>query len=324
MKGTATKLILLHPTSIHKQPGGGGAATTHRLWVLLVLTLFTFTFLLTLINSTKHSPSMSAAASSASATAIQLLKPVTDALLHYAAAANITDRMTSAEMETISAAILSCSASSPCNVLIFGLTHETLLWKALNHGGRTVFLDENEYLISKYEQSLGTDFEGYDVQYTTKVSKFRELIDAVKDRRRNECRPVQNLLFSDCKLGINDLPNHLYVIPWDLILVDGPKGYSPKAPGRMSAIFTAAVLARSKKGGSGDKTHVFIHDFDREAERICSREFLCEENLVEVKDSLAHFVVGEMESDSFEFCRASKGKGRKVKAALSSSRTTSS
>ncbi|GAB4838716.1 hypothetical protein Ancab_028259 [Ancistrocladus abbreviatus] len=330
MKGTGAKLILLHPSSLHKQSGGGAAAagSTHRLWLLLLLSLFAFTFLLTLINNTKYSPSTSAADSSSAGAAItHLSKPIADALLHYAAASNSTYRMTAAEMETISTAIRNCSASSPCNFLIFGLTHETLLWKALNHGGRTVFLDENEYLISKYEQSLGADFEAYDVQYTTKVSNFPELINAVKDRLKNECRPVQNLLFSDCKLGINDLPNHLYVVPWDLILVDGPKGYSPKMPGRMSAIFTAAVLARSKRGGSGDdKTHVFVHDFDREVERVCSQEFLCSDNLVEVKGSLAHFVVEKMEADSFEFCTESKskGKGRKVKSALSSSSSSSS
>ncbi|GMH16303.1 hypothetical protein Nepgr_018144 [Nepenthes gracilis] len=289
MKGSGAKLIVVHP-SIHNHP----ATRHHRLWLLLFLSFFTFTFLLALIN-TKHSPSSTAAYSAASN---RLSKPISDALLHYAATANATDRMSPAEMEAVAAALRGCIA--PCNFLVFGLTHETLLWKGLNQGGRTVFLDENEYLISKYEQSI-SDFEAYDVQYTTKVSELRKRIESVQDQRRNECRPVQNLLFSNCEMGINDLPNHLYSIPWDLILVDGPRGYSPKMPGRMSAIFTAAVLARSKRGG-GEKTHVFVHEFEREVERVCSDEFLCRENLVETQSSLAHFVLEKMEPNCYEFC----------------------
>lgn len=136
------------------------------------------------------------------------------------------------------------------------------------------------------------------------MNELYDLLDYTKDQIKKDCRPVQNLLFSDCKLAINDLPNHIYEMGWDVILVDGPRGFFPVAPGRMSAIFTAGVLARSKKGGCG-KTHVFVHEMDRQVEKVCSEEFLCKENLVEAVDLLGHFVVKNKVVNSQEFCPSS-------------------
>ncbi|XP_068657218.1 protein IRX15-LIKE-like [Aristolochia californica] len=283
--GSTPKLIVFHP-SIHKQGG------SHRLWLLAFVSFFTFVFLLTLLTM-REAPG--AAAASGVRYPSQLPDHVFDTLVHYAAS-NVTNKMPVEDLKSVSDVI---KKLAPCNLLVFGLGYETLLWRALNHNGRTVFLDESEYYIAKFEEKY-KKIEAYDVQYTTKVNQMWELLESTKEQIRNDCRPVQNLLFSDCRLGINDLPNQLYEVDWDVILVDGPRGYYPSAPGRMSAIFTAGVLARSKKGKKG--THVFVHDFDREVERIFSDEFLCEENLVWSNKGMAHFIVKTMEASSFTFC----------------------
>ncbi|KAK2991555.1 hypothetical protein RJ640_016590 [Escallonia rubra] len=299
MKSSA-KLILLHP-SLHKQ-AGSGAGASHRIWVLVVFSFFASAFALAVITTRETISTSATATASSAAPKSPLPKPIFDALLHYAAAttanSSTASRMSSGELSSISAVLRRCSA--PCNFLVFGLTHETLLWNSLNHNGRTVFVDESAYFVAKTEEKH-PEIEAYDVQFTTKVSDLYGLLEHSKQQIRNECRPVQNLLFSDCKLAINDLPNHIYEVGWDVILVDGPRGFFPSAPGRMPAIYTAGVLARSKRGG-GDETHVFVHEIDREAERVSSEEFLCSENLEESVGSLGHFVVEKMDVNSFEFC----------------------
>ncbi|KAI3669795.1 hypothetical protein L6452_41206 [Arctium lappa] len=295
-----TKLILLHPY-IQKQ------ANPNRIWFIALISVFALASLLTLVYTRESFYTTTTSA----ATAITnhhhheytLPKNVMKALVHYAAQTNASDHMSSTDIKQISDVLSQCP--SPCNFLVFGITPETLLWNALNHyGGRTVFIDENRYYAA-YIEEKHPEIEAYDVQYTTKISELKELVNSVREQTRNECRPVQNLLFSDCKIGLNDLPNQLYELDWDVILVDGPRGYWPEGPGSISAIFTASVLARSKKGGN-NKTHVFVHDYNREVERVSSEEFLCKENLVKSsKDLLAHFVVERVveESGSHQFCR---------------------
>ncbi|XP_004509113.1 protein IRX15-LIKE [Cicer arietinum] len=294
-----TKLILLHPY-IQKQ------GNSNRLWLLALISILTLAFLATLIytreNSTFNNTNTSiSSVISTPVSSSPLPSTVINTLLHYASKSNDTYHMTYSDLKPISDVLRKCS--SPCNLLIFGLTPETLLWKALNHNGKTVFIDENRYYAA-YIEEKHPEIDAYDVTYTTKRSEMKELIASAKEHVANECKPVQNLLFSDCKLGINDLPNHVYEVDWDVILVDGPRGDWPEAPGRMSAIFTAGVLARSKKGGN-PKTHVFLHDFYGEVQQVCGNEFLCKENLLEESESLGHYVLERMNENSVQYCKGS-------------------
>ncbi|XP_051138678.1 protein IRX15-LIKE-like [Andrographis paniculata] len=296
MKTTA-RFIVFHP-SVHKSGGGG----FHRAWLGIFVLFFIFTFAFTLLNTRDATVSGEKSAAAARVKSTPIPDPVFDALLHYASENTTSSgRMSADEVRYIAGVVRRCAA--PCNLLVFGLTRETLLWRSLNYNGRTVFVDESAYLISKLEEKHPS-IEAYDVQFTTKVSELRDLIEYYKAEAAGECRPVQNLLFSDCRLAINDLPNHIYDVAWDIILIDGPRGYFAGAPGRMAPIFTSGVLARTKRGGAA-ATHVLVHEIDRELERICSGEFLCGENLAETKGSLGHFVIPKSEAkfnNRFQFC----------------------
>ncbi|KAK3416404.1 hypothetical protein EUGRSUZ_H02125 [Eucalyptus grandis] len=71
---------------------------------------------------------------------------VINTLLHYSSKSNDSFRMSYPELKPISDVLRKCS--SPCNFLVFGLTHETLLWKALNHHSQAKHrVDESHYAI---------------------------------------------------------------------------------------------------------------------------------------------------------------------------------
>ncbi|CAM0902027.1 unnamed protein product [Alopecurus aequalis] len=275
------------------------AASGHRRVLLLVFaSCFAFATFLTFLYSSSSfasAPSSSSASSrlgsssSSFAPGAALPLPVFDALVHYASFSNATHRMTDTDIRAISAIL---RTRGPCNLLVFGLGAESPLWLALNHGGRTVYLDENEFYV-KYLEPRHPGLEAYDVSYTTKVRDFKDLLAAARDTRAKECRPVQNLLFSECRLAINDLPNELYDVPWDVVLVDGPSGWNPNSPGRMPSIFTTAVLARSGATAAKGPTEVLVHDYNFELEQVLSKEFLCDENRVAGSGtpSLGHFVI---------------------------------
>ncbi|KAL1557945.1 protein IRX15-LIKE-like [Salvia divinorum] len=279
---TAGKFPLLHPYKT------GGRI---RITVVALFLLFTFTFLLSFI-----------ATRDAAAARSPLPDPISDALLYYASA-NATPTMSPAEIDSVFSVLRRCSA--PCNLLVFGLTHESLLWNSLNLGGRTVFVDEYPFSVTRFEERHPS-VEAYDVRFTTKVRDLRTLIEEFKREVGGECRPVQNMLYSDCRLAVNDLPNYMYDVGWDVIVIDGPSGYSPETPGRMASIFSAGVMARTRGGDGGGGTHVFVHEMMREVESVCTDLFLCRENLVETVDMLGHFVVGKMggggRKHSFGFC----------------------
>ncbi|XP_057956070.1 glucuronoxylan 4-O-methyltransferase 3-like [Malania oleifera] len=201
-------------------------------------------------------------------------------LIHYATS-NITPQQTLKEI-SVSARVL--ERKSPCNFLVFGLGHDSPMWTALNHGGRTVFLEEDKAWIDQIKERL-PGLESYHVGYDTKVSEAEGLM---KIGREEECRVVGDPRLSKCGLALKGFPAEVYEVEWDLIMVDAPTGYHEAAPGRMTAIYTAGLMGRNREEG---ETEVFVHDVDRAVEDEFSKAFLCEGYLREQEGRLRHFTI---------------------------------
>ncbi|KAL3726056.1 hypothetical protein ACJRO7_031012 [Eucalyptus globulus] len=125
-----TRLILLHPY-IQKQ------GSSNRLWLLAFISFLTTAFVVTLIYTREYSTT--AAATFPSATTAYSNAPLPSTVINTPPSLRI-------QLKPISDVLRKCS--SPCNFLVFGLTHETLLWKALNHHSQAKYrMDEFYYTI---------------------------------------------------------------------------------------------------------------------------------------------------------------------------------
>jgi glucuronoxylan 4-O-methyltransferase len=97
------------------------------------------------------------------------------ALIHYSTS-TITPQQTQKEI-SVSARVL--EKKSPCNFLVFGLGHDSLMWNTLNYGGRTIFLEEDESWIQQIRRRFPM-LESYHVTYDSKVNQANNLMDVGK------------------------------------------------------------------------------------------------------------------------------------------------
>ncbi|EAZ17955.1 hypothetical protein OsJ_33499 [Oryza sativa Japonica Group] len=101
---------------------------------------------------------------------------VAEALVHYATSnATAWGRGRRRSAEEVAATARAVSRRAPCNLLVFGLGHGAALWAALNHGGRTVFLEEDDALVSgAHPASLA--IEAYRFSYLASAADADELL----------------------------------------------------------------------------------------------------------------------------------------------------
>ncbi|XP_042496382.1 probable methyltransferase At1g27930 [Macadamia integrifolia] len=206
------------------------------------------------------------------------------AVLHYATSKVVPQQ----SVEEIKVTFQVLRSLSPCNFLVFGLGRDSLMWSAFNPRGTTLFLEEDP----KWVQTVLKDFptlHAHTVRYRTQLSQADQLLKS--SRSEPYCHPNKTYLRENyrCRLALTGLPEEVYETEWDLIMIDAPRGYYPEAPGRMGAIFSAAVMSRSRVGSG--VTHVFLHDVDRKVEKAFAHEFLCKKYLVNRVGKLWHFEI---------------------------------
>ena len=225
-------------------------------------------------------------------------------LIHYATT-NITPQQTKEEI-MVTAHIL--NRRGPCNLLVFGLGHDSLMWQTLNLGGNTVFLEEDPRWIEEMK-GMHPSLRSVAVSYRTRLSQAEELLGYARDEKDGVCSPeaCADLRESRCEsLVMKGLPDEIYETKWDVIMIDAPRGYFAEAPGRMSAIFSAAVMAMNydhPHHGAPSYTDILLHDVDRHVEKTFSEEFLCKNNLVESVGKLWHFQIhGRSQHMAHHFC----------------------
>ncbi|KAI3918348.1 hypothetical protein MKX01_041668 [Papaver californicum] len=214
------------------------------------------------------------------ATCTKLPSLLSQAIIHYSTS-KITPQQTFSEI-SVSAKVL--EKKSPCNFLVFGLGYDSLMWASLNHGGRTVFLEEDKSWIEQIQKKFPS-LESYHVTYDSKITEAENLM---KIGNEDKCKVVNDPRYTKCDLALKGLPVDIYETEWDLIMVDAPTGYHKEAPGRMKAIYTAGLFARNREEG---ETNVFVHDINRSVEDKFSMAFLCDGYMTEEEGRIRHFTI---------------------------------
>lgn len=221
------------------------------------------------------------------------------AILHYATS-QTTPQQSKGEI-SVSFEVL--KSRSPCNFLVFGLGHDSLMWASFNPRGTTLFLEEDPKWVQTVLKKA-PQLRAETVNYRTQLKQADDLLSSYKSEPA--CAPSDAVLRGNtrCRLALSNLPDEVYDKEWDLIMIDAPRGYFPEAPGRMGAIFSAAIMARRRQGSG--PTHVFLHDVDRKVEKAFAEEFLCRKYLVKAVGRLWHFEIPSAtnvtDADGASFC----------------------
>jgi hypothetical protein len=130
-------------------------------------------------------------------------------------------------------------------MLVFGLGYDSKMW----YEGT----NKNTYFVEDKEQYIQLNINDI------------PLSNIVKYEYKTTCKDSMGL--ADSELKTFTIPSSLLELaPFDIIIVDGPEGWSSDKPGRLIPCYWASLL--SKKGGL-----VYVDDSCRAVENYCIQKF---------------------------------------------------
>lgn len=145
----------------------------------------------------------------------------------------------------VATALAACGPAA--HFLIFGCGHDSPMWHALNHRGKTLFVEDHPEWLTNM-----------------RCNHPQLWVEAIDYGGRTV---AQSLPIREEELAVYSLPSVLNAHEWDVILVDGPAGYNRAAPGRSLSIYWASLIAC-------ERTHVFLDDYHRPLEKAYGDHFL--------------------------------------------------
>jgi glucuronoxylan 4-O-methyltransferase len=146
----------------------------------------------------------------------------------------------------------------PCNVLVFGCGADSRLWNEANAGGRTLFIENNCRWASM--------------------------------ARNEDCEVIETTYNSKRGVGAIDgpVPEELQEAlsqKWDVVFIDAPRGNKSNTPGRELPIRWTSRLP--------GEPLVFLHDYNRDWESRCAKQYFKTESAHVVGKSLGVWQLGE-------------------------------
>ena len=139
-----------------------------------------------------------------------------------------------------------------CNLLVFGLGGDSVIWNTINENGYSLFIEHDE----RWANTIAKQVPGINVrtyQYPTKC-------DPVLPIEEQPPIDLRNLVH-------HQMPVELVEKKWDVILIDGPTGFDSTCPGRSLPIYWSSLIA--------DKhCDIFVDDYSRPIEFTHTNKFL--------------------------------------------------